>query len=251
MAHRVVNSAAMATVTAPRRVARAARVLKVVSAVKAVVRKGARVPRVVSAVKVVRAPMARRVAIATSAKPTCLVLDFAGNAGRHELANPLDLLGGDFDPVERREAQRLVASGAAPNLWAALEQARLARAAKVVERQARAGDPFALFGLQVPTRSRFAAAPSSKQRAVIDALRQPRVIDDAREADVLVRELARRERADLALYSQAALLAAVGFDLLRLRTMSRREAAEHVRALASGGWRRQSTSHSAGHSVRR
>ena len=86
---------------------------------------------------------------------------------------------------------------------------------------------------------------------MIDALRQPRVIDDAREADVLVRELARRERADLALYSQAALLAAVGFDLLRLRTMSRREAAEHVRALASGGWRRQSTSHSAGHSVRR
>lgn len=195
--------------------------------------------------------LARRVAIATSAKPTCLVLDFAGNAGRHELANPLDLLGGDFDPVERREAQRLVVSGSAPNLWAALEQARLARAAKVVERQARAGDPFALFGLQVPTRSRFAAAPSSKQRAVIDALRQPRVIDDAREADVLVRELARRERADLALYSQAALLAAVGFDLLRLRTMSRREAAEHVRALASGGWRRQSTSHSAGHSVRR
>ena len=78
--------------------------------------------------------LARRVAIATSAKPTCLVLDFAGNAGRHELANPLDLLGGDFDPVERREAQRLVTSGAAPNLWAALEQARLARAAKVVER---------------------------------------------------------------------------------------------------------------------
>ena len=195
--------------------------------------------------------LARRVAIATSPKPSCLVLDFAGNAGRHELASPLDLLGGDFDPVERREAERLVASGSAPNLWAALEQARLTRAAKVVERQARAGDPFALFGLPVPTRSRFAAAPTPKQRAVIDALRQPRVIDDAREADALVRELARRERADLALYSQAALLAAVGFDLLRLRTMSRREAAEHVRALASGGWRRQSTSHSAGHSTRR
>jgi hypothetical protein len=183
--------------------------------------------------------LARRVAIATSPKPSCLVLDFAGNAGRHELANPLDLLGGDFDPVERREAQRLVASGAAPNLWAALEQARLARAAKLVERQARAGDPFALFGL-APIRDRWGRPPPAPQQQVIDALRQPRVISDAREADLLIRELARREAAGLALYSQVALLAAVGFPLAELRTLKRREAADRVRALAASRWRRQS-----------
>jgi hypothetical protein len=183
--------------------------------------------------------LARRLAIAMSTKPTAMILDFAGNAGRHELANPLDLLGGDFEPAERREAQRLLAAGEAPNLWAALEQARLARAAKLVERQARAGDPFALFGL-APIRDRWWRPPPAPQQQVIDALRQPRVISDAREADLLIRELARRETAGLALYSQVALLAAVGFPLAELRTLKRRDAADRIRALAASGWRRRS-----------
>ena len=180
--------------------------------------------------------LARRLAIATSAKTTALVLDFAGNSGRHELANPIDLLGGDFESVERREAARLVASGEAPHLFAALEQARLARAAKIVERQARAGDPLALLGL-VPGRDRWGRPPSDVQVKHLDALRQPRRIDDAREADVLLRELARRESTGLALYSQIALLAATGHELVSLRTISRAAAATKVRALFGNGWR--------------
>lgn len=187
---------------------------------------------------------ARRVMIAASAKPSCLILDVAGNASRHELANPLDLLGGDFEAVEIRRAEQLVADGLAPNLWAALEQARLERERQRQARLARLGDPFALFGLPVPARDRWGRKPLPKQRAVIDALQQPRNIDDAREADVLVRELARREAAGLASYSQLRLLARFGGPsddlrrLPRLQTLSRREAAAVIRAIAATGWRR-------------
>ena len=184
------------------------------------------------------AALARRIAIATSRKPRCLILDFAGNAGRHELVSPLDLLGGDFEPVEVREAQRLVGAGLSPDLWAALEAARAARAAKMADRLARAGDPFALFGLAVPSKSRFGAAPSAKLLAVIGALRSPRRIQDAREADALVRELARREAAGLALYSQLALLARLGHPLEPLRAMPRRVAAGLVRDRAREAWAR-------------
>jgi superfamily II DNA or RNA helicase len=36
----------------------------------------------------------RRSAIASSSKPKCLIVDFAGNAGRHKLVNSCDILGG-------------------------------------------------------------------------------------------------------------------------------------------------------------
>jgi hypothetical protein len=183
----------------------------------------------------------RRLAIATSTKPSALILDFAGNADRHELANPIDLLGGDFDPVEQRMAQRLVKEGQAASLWEALEMARASRAGAKQERLARAGDPFALFGIPLPARSRWGSRPTPKQRAVIDALRQPRIIEDVREAEVLIRELARRDAAGLALYSQAALLAALGHDLDMVRAMGRQDAGGLVRAAAANRWRRVET----------
>jgi superfamily II DNA or RNA helicase len=51
----------------------------------------------------------RRLAILTSDKPACLVLDFVGNSG-HKLASAYDVLGGNYDVATRelamREAQR-------------------------------------------------------------------------------------------------------------------------------------------------
>lgn len=51
----------------------------------------------------------RRLAILTSAKPNCLVLDFVGNS-QHKLASAYDVLGGNYDTetrdLARREAQR-------------------------------------------------------------------------------------------------------------------------------------------------
>lgn len=52
----------------------------------------------------------RRALIAASAKPSCTILDFVGNSGRHKLVTSADILGGrDDDPLEeeaRRRAKR-------------------------------------------------------------------------------------------------------------------------------------------------
>lgn len=55
----------------------------------------------------------RTAAIATSAKPACLVLDFVGNAGRHKLVSAADILGGKVsDDEEERELAEAVAEQA-------------------------------------------------------------------------------------------------------------------------------------------
>ncbi len=52
------------------------------------------------------APARRKAAIATSAKPNMLILDFAGNAGRHKIVTAADLLGGKYAPAVRDYARQ-------------------------------------------------------------------------------------------------------------------------------------------------
>lgn len=56
-------------------------------------------------------PKARRAAIAMSPKPDCLVLDFAGNAGRHRIVNALDILGGKRPPDVVAYAKKALEDG--------------------------------------------------------------------------------------------------------------------------------------------
>lgn len=179
-------------------------------------------------------PAERRAAIAASAKTHCLWLDFTDNSSRHDLASPMDLLGGDYELPEQREAERLLADGKADDLLAALEMARAARAAKLAEAMARAGDPFALFWIDSP-KDRWGRPMTDKQRAVLGPMKIPRVLD-FREANAVLAELARRRGEDLALYSQVALLAKLRHPLAPLRTMPRRVAGRLVRALAGQYW---------------
>jgi hypothetical protein len=45
--------------------------------------------------------------IATSGKPNCLILDFAGNSGKYSLMSPADVLGADrFTPEEIKQAKK-------------------------------------------------------------------------------------------------------------------------------------------------
>ncbi len=51
-------------------------------------------------------PAERRAAIAQSGKPNVLVLDFAGNAGRHKIIQAADLLGGKYSATVRDYAKK-------------------------------------------------------------------------------------------------------------------------------------------------
>ena len=72
----------------------------------------------------------RRLAILTSDKPSCLVLDFVGNSS-HKLANAYDVLGGKYD-VETKELARREAIRERKDVSEAMEQAA---AILAIERQ--------------------------------------------------------------------------------------------------------------------
>lgn len=181
---------------------------------------------------------ARRLAISASGKPECLVLDFTDASGKFALAREMDLLGGDYDLPEQREAEAMLARGDARNLLEALELARAKRRAELRERRARAGDPFALFCLD-PRKDPYGRKPTAKHRRLIASMRIPNAALDWREANVLAVEMARRDRLDLCLYSQASLLARAGHPLDEIHEMPRRVASEIVRSMAVDGWRKK------------
>ena len=53
-------------------------------------------------------PEERRAAIAASAKPHCLIVDFCGNSGKHKLVSTADILGGKFTDEEIARAEKRV-----------------------------------------------------------------------------------------------------------------------------------------------
>lgn len=56
----------------------------------------------------------RRTSIAMSAKPDMVVIDFAGNAGRHKIVTALDVLGGEKDLPTREYAKEILKSEGCP-----------------------------------------------------------------------------------------------------------------------------------------
>jgi superfamily II DNA or RNA helicase/uncharacterized protein (DUF3820 family) len=68
----------------------------------------------------------RKAAIAASAKPTCVILDFVGNSGRHKLISVVDVLAGsDVDPIDLEAALK-----AAKDVDAAVDMEELIDKAK-------------------------------------------------------------------------------------------------------------------------
>jgi len=65
----------------------------------------------------------RIAAIKASAKPDCMLVDITGQAGRHKLIGPLDLLGGKYLPEEHERASELLDKDGG-TLGEALEEAR-------------------------------------------------------------------------------------------------------------------------------
>lgn len=96
----------------------------------------------------------RRGSIAASAKSDMVILDFAGNCGRHSLVSAVDLLGGSYTDAEVKQAKRRVVEGTG-DIQQALEQARaelrrIAQAAQVAATSVVTEvDPFGVFHIQM------------------------------------------------------------------------------------------------------
>jgi superfamily II DNA or RNA helicase len=196
----------------------------------------------------------RRAAIASSAKPSMLVLDFAGNAGRHKLVTTADILGGRVSEAARERAiknadgkpvrmSEELAAAEEELLLEAEEEQRQREAARrahlVAQAQYRAVtiDPFDLFQMN-PARERGwnrGQRLSDKQRGLLQ--RQginPDALTYAQGKQVL-NELFRRWDKKLCTIKQAHILRQRGVETANL---SAAEASQMIDEIAAReGWR--------------
>lgn len=169
----------------------------------------------------------RRAAIGGSRKPSCLVIDFAGNAGRHKLITSADILGGNVsdEAVERALKKAKETSGPvdmaktledeekAVELERAREAARRAKLTARAAYAARSVNPFDVFELSpVKPRGWHAGKQlTEKQCGVLqNAGIDPASVDFA-GGKQLLDEIFRRRDAGLCSYKQARQLRKHGY----------------------------------------
>ncbi|MEI8352151.1 MAG: DEAD/DEAH box helicase [bacterium] len=81
-------------------------------------------------------PEARRALIEASRKPSCLIVDFVGNSGRHKLMTSVDILGGRVSEEARATAMKKLGDGKPMRVDVALSEAEEER--KALELKVRA-----------------------------------------------------------------------------------------------------------------
>jgi superfamily II DNA or RNA helicase len=194
---------------------------------------------------------ARKAAIAASAKPSCLVVDFVGNAGRHKLITSADILGGKVsEEALERAVKRVSTAGGPVNMTEALdeaeaelrEQKRLAEAARRAGLVAKARfttqsvDPFDVLHLD-PVKPRGWDAGrqlTEKQRSLLAKQGiNPEGVSFS-EGRQLISEIFRRWDGKLCSFKQAKVLRKYGYDT----EVSFAEASATIDGLARNGWRR-------------
>jgi superfamily II DNA or RNA helicase len=195
---------------------------------------------------------ARRAAIASSKKPSCLVVDFVGNSGKHKLVTSADILGGAVceEAIERAVAVAKKA-GKPVNMTSALDEAeeelkrereesRLAEAARrsrvvaAARFTVQAVDPFDVLSLD-PVKARGwdnARQLTGKQRSL---LAKQGINPDGisySQGKQLIAEIFRRWDGNLCSFKQAKVLRKHGYDT----NVSFAEASATIDALAKNGW---------------
>lgn len=197
----------------------------------------------------------RKAAIAASPKPSCLIVDFVGNSGKHKLMSSADILGGKVsdDALERAvaKAEKL----GKPVRMAELleeeeekvrelaeqarqrEEARKARLVAKVKYSAKSINPFDVFDIQ-PVRERGwdnGRTLSEKQRALLS--RQgvdPDTLPYAQGRQVL-NTMFDRWKKKLCTLKQADLLTKHGIEC---KDMTMDRASKIITAIANNGWKR-------------
>ncbi len=165
-------------------------------------------------------------------KDDCLVLEFTGNSGRHDLASAIDILGGKYDEEEVALAKKLVNASKGKKAGEALEEARekirneKARKALIAARsnyqKGQVYNPFDVMHMSKTQQDtwdeRFSGAvPSEAQMAWM----QSRKIDIPKgltkaQASKLIGNLKMRETKGLANYNQTKILEGLGIPAINL-----------------------------------
>ena len=195
---------------------------------------------------------ARRAMIAASRKPTCLVVDFVGNSGRHKLCTTADVLGGNVsDEAIDAAVRRVRDSGKPADMAQELSKAQAEiEARKQHEEAQRAAlvarakfsvskvNPFDVFDIQ-PVKERGwdrARQLSEKQKGL---LMKNGINPDGLpygQAKQILDEMFRRFNGNLATFGQAKILKKNGFAA----PMRREEASKAIDAIAQRqGWGRK------------
>lgn len=196
----------------------------------------------------------RRAAIAASAKPNCLVVDLAGNSGRHKLVCTADVLGGGFDPAVVAAATKRARKRKTPvaDMRELLEseKAKLTqrRAADDLEREARKLQlygtvdmtlvPVDPFGpdVAIAPRDDFDRQPRAASSSQVRFLKQLG-IDAAGlsfdEAQTLIRSHHGRKAKGLCTLKQKATLERHGIDASDMTKVAAQASIDFLRAL---GW---------------
>jgi superfamily II DNA or RNA helicase len=187
----------------------------------------------------------RRAAITKSNKPDLLILDFAGNAGKHSLANAVDVLDGEATKPEVSLAKGMVARGEVKDILEALRLAReqIAERERVrIREEARKGyrtrvvDPFQALGVDGRADS-WGREISEKQAGVLDrAGIDPKNLDRA-QASRLITALVKRREDGAASFKQAKVLMRAGLERELVAGLSFEAASALVDELASNRWR--------------
>lgn len=184
-------------------------------------------------------------------KDDCLVLDFAGNSGRHKLVSALDILAGKWpeDVVERAKKDALNSQGvrsdeALARAAAALEaekQAEIARRARIkatVAYKAQKVDPFSVLGLR--DNGDDFGEPGSRQPLTpgqVQTLQKFKVEIPANctkaMASRLINACVTRMQRGLATYKQTKMLSRYGVDASRMYMTT---ASRVIDAIIANGW---------------
>lgn len=168
----------------------------------------------------------RRALIASSRKRDCMILDFVGNASKHALVTPEDLLGGDYsdDEIELAKKKAKQDKGADPQRMLAEARKELQRIAAAinsrVQAQARSFNPFAVLDLDISSTTRDdmrwgRQPPTERQMEALVKMKLPKEAlanISKRQASKLLEERARRHEQGLATYAQLGHLSKFGVN---------------------------------------
>jgi superfamily II DNA or RNA helicase len=199
----------------------------------------------------------RRAAIEASGKPSCLVVDFVGNSGKHKLVTSADILGGKVseEAIERAIA-KVKKEGKSVRMSEVLEEEenliKVERETRRLEEEARRArltikakystqsvDPFDVFQIQ-PVKSRGWDSGKELSEKCKNILRQHLGVDpeavEYGQGMQLVREQMRRWNEHLCTFKQAKWLKKHGYD----SNIPFESASAIMSAWANNNWQRPS-----------